>query len=54
MNNLNIEKKKTGHHRSEDEISRLRNERHSHLRESETRFASLKYDVTILATKVEH
>lgn len=52
--NLNIEKKKTGHRRSEDEISRLRNERQSHLRESETRFASLKYDVTILATKVEH
>ena len=52
INKLNEEMKKTGQHRSEDEISRLRNERQSHLRQGDVRFASLKYDVTILATKV--
>ncbi|HAS44388.1 MAG TPA: hypothetical protein DCS93_28175, partial [Microscillaceae bacterium] len=52
-NKLKEQMKKTGRHRSEDEICRLRNQRQSHLRESEARFASLKYDVTILATKVQ-
>lgn len=52
-NKLKEQMKKTGRHRSEDEICRLRNQRQSHLRESEVRFASLKYDVTILATKVQ-
>lgn len=50
---VNDEKRKTGRLiRSEEKIRRLINERESHLRESEIRFASLKYDVTILATKV--
>ena len=53
FNKLKEQMKKTGRHRSEDEICRLRNQRQSHLRESEARFASLKYDVTILATKVQ-
>ena len=43
--------KKTGQRRAEDEICRLRNQHQSHVRESEARFASLKYDVTSLATK---
>ena len=42
---------KTGGHSFEDEICRLGNQHPSHFRESEARFASLKYDVTILATK---
>ena len=52
-NKLKEEIRETGRHRSEDEICRLRNQRQSHLRENEARFASLKYDVTILATKVQ-
>ena len=52
FNKLREQMKKTGRYRSENEICRLRNQRQSHLRESEARFASLKYDVTILATKV--
>ena len=52
-NKLKEQMKKSGQHRSEDEICRLRNQRQSHLRESEARFASLKYDITILATKVQ-
>ena len=51
-NDVNEEKRNIGPRRSEEEIRRLINERESHLRESETRFASLKYDVTILVTKV--
>ena len=45
--------KKTGRHGSKDEICWLRNQCQSHLRESEARFASLKYDITILATKLQ-
>jgi len=52
-NKLKEQMKKPGWHRSEDEICRLRNQRQSHLRESETRFTPLKYDVNILATKVQ-
>ena len=52
-NKLKEQMKKTGWHRSKDEICWLRNQRQSHLRESEARFTSLKYDITILATKVQ-
>jgi len=52
-NKLKEQLRKTWRQRSEDEICRLRTQRQSHLRESEARFASLKYDVTILATEVQ-
>ena len=52
-NRLHEQRKKTGSHRSEEEILRLRNESLSHLIESEARFASLKYDVTFLAKRVQ-
>ena len=52
-NKLKEQMKKTGRHRSEDEICRLRNQRQSHLRESKARFASFNYNVTILARKVQ-
>lgn len=39
-------------HMENNEIAELTTERDSHLKESEIRFASLRYDVTILASKV--
>ena len=36
----------------DDELQDLKSFKSAHLRESEIRFSSLKYDVTVLASKV--
>ena len=53
LKGLKIEKKRTGNKAIDVQISKLLAEKAWHKRESEVRFASLKYDFNVLASKLE-
>ena len=53
MKGLENEKKRTGNKAIDVQISKLLAEKALHKRESEVRFASLKYDFNVLASKLE-
>ena len=53
LKGLENEKKRTGNKAIDVQISKLLAEKALHKRESEVRFASLKYDFNVLASKLE-